>query len=162
MKGTLVRACAALGIVLTLVLASSASAIDAGKVEAKLKSKPLSPAPLFPTRLPASITCCQAAIYTSKGNFNVTWHDHRAILAGYGRGNKDLLPDLLHDLKKKGDKVLRVTIGDQKAIFAKSKATIFYLWRAQGRTYYAVNGVHNDGADRKDLRTLVATSAPLR
>ena len=44
------------------------------------------------------------------------------------------------------------------AIFARSDSTIFYLWKAQGRTYYAVNG----GADRKALRTLVASSARLR
>ena len=147
-----------------MLLTATASGLPVDKVKAELKDASLSPAPLYPTRVPDSVTCCGARVYIEKGNFNVTFiDDDREILAGFGRGSKAMFGRLKHSLKKADDaKVKRVDIGGQKALFAKTKTTIFYLWRAQNRTYYAVNGVDNDGADRRDLRTMVATAAPLR
>jgi hypothetical protein len=137
-------------------------------VRERLRQAVLRPAPLFPTRIPHKIACCQAKLDTTSRYFDydvVFFKRHRggalSPLVEFNRDEPSALARLIHQTRVSGHRVSWHHIRGRKAAFAKGDVVFFYAWHEQRRTY-AVYSHYLGGVTRHDLREMVASARPLR
>lgn len=148
---------AALAVVFTLLLPVTSSGATLARVRNQLRAWHLRPAPLFPSRLPASFRGASATLDRSGVDFNVDWSkdtrsDENYFLVSFRRGNAALLTTVLHDTLVIS--VRRVRIGTRSVYSietGRASAPSLLAWHEQGRTYLLIERYVGE---RAALRTL--------
>ena len=155
------------GVVATLIFAVSALAMasqspQVRNVRRELIHASLHPSPLYPTRIPQKISCCQAQLNRHGSHFTVSFTNgsRNPVLVDYSRLGKRTLGRYIKFTHAQRHRVRHERVGGRRVVFARTDVTFFFGWHAQGYSY-VVDSHYTGHVKPRDLRKMVASARPL-